>query len=217
MHIAVFGGSFNPIHYGHLRIAEEVLEGVGPDKVVFMPSCITPHKAGEELLDPLLRLEMLRIAIMGNPGLDASDIEIKRGGRSYTIDTVKELKGSPEDGKAPSISLIVGTDSFNEITTWCEYEELFTLASFIVVGRPGHPAKKPAEALPVELARKFWYDAPTESYRNSYGNSVVYPATTMMGISSSGIRERIGDNRSVRYLLPDAVIGFIREMGLYRA
>ena len=212
MHIAVLGGTFNPIHFGHLRAAEEVAEGLALDKVIFMPSSMPPHKPPRAVPAAELRLEMTRIALKGNPRFEVSDIEIRRGGRSYTFETVKELKA----GKELKLSLIVGADSFNEITSWCEYEELLKTTSFIVVSRPGYPVKKVAEVLPVELARKFWYDADAEAYVNSFGSSVTYFNTTPMDISSSGIREIIGRGLSARYLLDDAVLEFILKEGLYK-
>lgn len=214
MHMAIFGGTFNPIHFGHLRIAEEVLEDLGLDKAVFMPASVPPHKPEAPVTPPQARLEMLRLAIADNPNFEASDAEIKRGGRSFTIDTVRELREKgPKDIR---ISLIVGDDSFNNITTWCEYEALIESANFIVVPRPGYAMKKPAEALPVELARKFWYDSDTDSYMNSYGTAITYIQTTLMDISSSDIRRRVKEGLSVRYLMPEEVIGYIMKEGLYR-
>ncbi len=214
MHIALLGGTFNPIHFGHLRLAEEVAEGLNVDKVIFMPSSTPPHKPTGALPSAELRLEMTRIAIKGNPRFEASDIEIKRGGRSYTFETVKELKET--GGEDQELSLIVGADSFNEITSWCEYEELIKTANFIVVPRPGYATKKVAEVLPVELAKKFWYDADTGAYLNSFGSSLTYFNTTPMNISSSELREIIGRGGSVRYLLDDAVAEFIEANGLYK-
>ncbi len=212
MKVAVLGGTFNPVHYGHLRIAEEVREALGLDKVLFIPTFITPHKPEEGTAPPEARLEMVRLAVEGNPFFEASDVEIKRGGRSYTIETVKALMAA---GYA-DISLILGSDSFNDITTWCDYETLITLASFIVVERPGHAVKKPAEALPVELARKFWYDAEAGCYLNSFGKSLCYVPTTAIGISASGVREMVKGGLSVKYLVPEAVEGFIAAQGLYK-
>ncbi|MBI5888989.1 MAG: nicotinate-nucleotide adenylyltransferase [Deltaproteobacteria bacterium] len=213
MHIAVFGGSFNPIHFGHLRIAEEVREGFGPDKVIFMPAATPPHKPDEKQALAKDRLAMIKLAIADNPGFEASDMEMMRGGLSFTIDTVRELKKDDRDVK---VSLILGDDSFNGISTWCEYETLLEMAHFIVVPRPGYGAKKIGEALPVELARKFWYDGAAGSYRNSFGTSVTYFDTTLMAVSSSGIREKIKQGGSARYLLPEKVIRYIVENGLYR-
>lgn len=212
MHIALLGGTFNPIHYGHLRIAEEVAESRHVDKVVFMPTFITPHKLKESLTPPEDRLEMARLAIAGNQRFELSDIEIRRGGRSFTIDTVREFKLLGV-GK---VSLVVGADSFNEITTWYEYWALFEEASFIVVPRPCHEPRRPEEVLPVELAGKFWYDSEGAAYVNSAGNSIRYLDTILMDISSSEIRERLSKGRSARYLTPDAVIEYAVRKGLYR-
>jgi nicotinate-nucleotide adenylyltransferase len=157
---------------------------------------------------------MVRIALEDNPRFEVSDMEIRRGGRSYTFETVRELKEQgPKDLR---VSLITGSDSFNEITTWCEYEELVRIASFIVVPRPGHPIKKVAEVLPVELAKEFWYDSNTGSYVNSFGTSVTYFDTTPIGISSSDIRETIRRGGSARYLMDKGVLEFIAREGLYR-
>lgn len=211
--IAIFGGTFNPIHLGHLRVAEEVRETLGLDKVVFVPAYIPPHKVEDALMPASMRTEMIRLAISGNPGFELSDIEIKRGGRSFTIDTVRELKSKDPD---LSVSLIIGNDSFNDITTWCEYEDLFRLASFIVVHRPGYAIKKPAEVLPVELARKFWYDSDSERFVNSYGTTITYVPTTLYEISSSDIRRKAACGLSIRYLVPEALERYIIEKGLYR-
>ncbi len=179
-----------------------------------MPSSTPPHKPDRALPEAGLRLEMIELAIASNPRFEASDIEIRRGGRSYTFETVKELKDA--GGKELKLSLIVGADSFNEITSWCEYEELIMAVSFIVVPRPGYPVKKLGEVLPVELAKKFWYDADTGTYVNSFGSSVTYFNTTPMEISSSGIREIIERGGSARYLLDDAVYEFILKENLYK-
>lgn len=212
MRVAILGGTFNPIHYGHLRVAEEVREALSLDKAIFIPTFITPLKE-DEPISPGARLEMVRIAIKDNAYFEASDIEIRRGGQSFTIDTVRELKAGGKDLK---ISLVLGNDSFNAITTWCEYEELFKTTDIVVVERPGYPVKKPGEALPVELARKFWYDSDTGSFKNSYGNSLTYLSTTLLDISSSEIRRRVKEGGSTRYLLPDNVIEYIRKNGFYR-
>ncbi|MBI5599380.1 MAG: nicotinate (nicotinamide) nucleotide adenylyltransferase [Deltaproteobacteria bacterium] len=208
--IAILGGTFNPVHYGHLRCAEEVRESLGFKKAFFMPVSLSPHKEDLELASAGDRLEMVRLATAANPAFGVSDAEVKRGGRSYTIDTVRELK---KDGFSPT--LIVGSDSFNDITTWCEYEELFNEADFAVVPRPGHGVKKMAEAVPVELAKRFWYDTEYAAYVNSGGRRVTYMETTHLDISSSAIRERIRKGLSIRYLLPQAVEEFISAKGLY--
>jgi len=214
--LAILGGTFDPVHYGHLRVAEEVRESMGFDRVVFMPASVAPHKAPEDSAPADMRLEMLGLATADNPGFDVSDMEVRRGGRSFTIDTLREL-GAAEGGGGTDVSLILGNDAFNDITTWCEYERLFDLASFVVVARARHGAKKPAEALPVELAQEFWYDAGTESYLNSYGRSITYLATTIIDVSSTEIRRRVAAGGSIRYLVPGCVAGYIASHGLYAA
>lgn len=213
MRIAIMGGTFNPIHFGHLRIAEEVRETFGLDKALFIPTYQPPHKDNGSLISPEHRLLMVRLATKGNPFFETSDIEIKRGGRSYSIVTLKELH---EKFPKTDFSFIVGTDSFNDITTWCEYEELFKLANFIVIPRPGYAVKKIGEVLPVELARKFWYDAEKAVYLNDYGKFVAYMETTLFGISASGIRKLVKDGKSTRYLLPKEVEDYIAKNKLYR-
>jgi nicotinate-nucleotide adenylyltransferase len=211
MRIAVFGGTFNPVHYGHLRLAEEAREACGLDRVVFMPTFITPHKLTESLTPARVRFELVKSAVEDNPGFSVSDLEIRREGRSFTVDTVRELL--KEDTE---VFLILGSDSFNDIASWYEYEDLLRLASFIVAPRPNHPPKALEEVLPVELAAEFWYDSRVMGFVNSSGNSITYLDTTPIDISSSDIRERVRDGSSVRYLLPDSAIEFIRKEGLYR-
>ncbi len=232
MKIALFGGTFDPVHYGHLRLAEEVRMGLGFATVLFMPSATPPHKSRKEVTVVAARLEMLRVAVASNPHFEVSDIEVVRqsdeGACSYTVDTVRELmavhagsarKSGPESGAEPAeeadISLIVGADSFNEITTWCDYELLLELVSFVVVARPGYAVKKIGEVLPVVLARKFWYDSTIEGYRNETGRTITYLGNTLLDISSTRIREMIGAGVSVEYLLPPEVLEYIKREGLY--
>lgn len=213
MHIGIMGGTFNPIHIGHIRIAEEVRETFGLDKVFFIPTYTPPHKENGSLISSEHRFEMVKLAIQDNPSFEASDIEIKRGGRSYSVDTLRELhKKHPKT----DFSFIVGTDSFNDITTWCKYEELFKLTNFIVIPRPDYPVKKIGEVLPVELARKFRYDAERAVYANEHGKFVAYIETTLFGISASGIRNMVKEGKSTRYILPKGVEDYIAKNRLYR-
>jgi nicotinate-nucleotide adenylyltransferase len=204
---AIYGGTFDPVHYGHLRVAEEVR-----DRVVFMPASINPLKEDERSASANARLELIGLAIEGNPAFELSDMEIRRGGLSYTVETLREFKAAEDD----DLSLIIGSDSFNDIRMWCEFEEIFRLANLIVVPRPGVPAKKLAEALPVELARNFWYDASRGCYLSSFGTTVSYPGTTLMYVSSTEIRRMVSKGLSIRYLLPEAVREYILREGLYR-
>ncbi|HBO84517.1 MAG: nicotinate (nicotinamide) nucleotide adenylyltransferase [Deltaproteobacteria bacterium GWC2_42_11] len=222
MHTAIMGGTFNPIHLGHLRIAEEVKEYLDIsllnacrdiDKIIFIPSYLPPHKEDGSLISPNHRLEMVKLAVRDNPDFQASDVEIKRGGTSYSVKTLETLREEMPDTE---ISFIVGTDSFNEITIWCEYERLFELTNFIVVTRPGYPVKKIDEILPDRMACKFGYDAARNVYVHDNGKTVTYMATTLIDISASDIRKRVREGRSVRYLVPHDVEQYIMENRLYK-
>lgn len=213
MHIAIIGGTFNPIHYGHLRIAEEVREALSLDNVLFIPTFQPPHKDDGSIIPPEHRLEMVRLATRRNPFFEVSDMEIKRRGRSYSVETLRALR---KENPGFEWSFIIGTDSFNDIATWCEYEELFRLTNFVVVPRPGHPVKKIGEVLSVELTRGFWYDRNKGVYLNPSGRFVAYLETTRLDISASVIRRLVKEGRSIRYLLPQAVEEYIKREGLYR-
>ncbi|MFQ5586236.1 MAG: nicotinate-nucleotide adenylyltransferase [Thermodesulfobacteriota bacterium] len=213
MRIAVMGGTFNPIHYGHLRVAEEVRDLIKIDRVVFIPACHPPHKNDRSFIASEHRLSMVKLAIEDNHAFYVSDREIRRGGKSYSVETLREIHAE-EPGA--DIHFIVGADSFNEITTWHEYGELFTLANIIVVPRPGYPAKRVDEVLPVAEACKFWYDEARDIYPNDYGRFVQFVETTRMGISASRIRDMVKQGVSVRYLLPPTVGGYIEKEQLYR-
>ncbi len=208
--IAILGGTFNPIHYGHLRTAEEVRELCDLHSIFFVPVNIPPHKYTQRLVQAEHRTRMIELAIQDNPFFLLSDMETRRGGVSYTIDTVTELTE-----KGYRVSIVVGTDQFNTIATWHRYQELFRYADFVVVRRAGHTPRKIEECLPVELADKFWYDKTTDAYMNSFDHRVTYIDTTLLDISSSDIRRRIKQGLSVKYLLPPEVEEYIRVNRLY--
>lgn len=212
MHVALFGGTFNPIHYGHLRVAEEVREVIRAHKIVFIPTALTPHKAPQDITPAAIRLEMLELAISDNPGFEVSDIEVKRGGKSYTVDTVKSIQSAEKDIE---VSLIIGADSFNEIGTWHRVEELMGLVNLIIVRRAGHPLSELQEVMPVELAKKFWYDAEKSVHVSPEGRTITYLPTTLMGVSASQIRRLVAAGRSIRYLVPSVIERYIAEKGLY--
>ncbi|MFQ5329835.1 MAG: nicotinate-nucleotide adenylyltransferase [Thermodesulfobacteriota bacterium] len=213
MTVAIMGGTFNPVHYGHLRVAEEVRELLNVDKIIFIPAFNPPHKDDDSFISSEHRIEMVRLAIEDNPSFEVSDREIRRGGASYSVETLREM--ADEEG-GEEIHFIVGADSFNEITTWHKYKEIFTLANIIVVPRPGYRFKRVEEALPVAEARSFWYDEARDIYSNKYGRFVKFMETTPMGISSSTIREVVKRGGSTRYLIPPAVEGYIEREHLYR-
>ena len=140
MRIGIIGGTFNPIHYGHLVSASEVCNKFKLDKVIFIPSALNPLKNTSNLADAHHRLKMIKLATAGNPLFEASDIEIKRGGASYTIDTIKAFV--KKYGKDVNIYFIIGADAFLEINSWASPDELLKMCKFIVTTRPGYDVKK---------------------------------------------------------------------------
>lgn len=193
MPLALFGGSFNPPHLGHLAVAEACADAAGLDRVIWMPAATAPHKQD----DPTLasaddRLAMVRLAIEGNPRFEVSDFEIQRGGVSYTLTTVRQLAEIyPRD----DLALILGGDSLNYFPSWRNPRAILELARLIVYQRPGSEL---AEAPDWVLER----------------TTVVEGAP--LHLSSTRIRDRIANGRTVRYLIPDAVRQFVSEKGLYR-
>lgn len=197
MKIAILGGTFNPVHTGHLRVAENALASAGLDRVILVPCGTPPHKNAGELAGGSHRLAMLRLAIAGNPRLETSDCEIVRGGVSYSVDTVAELRRrSPDD----RFSLIVGSDNFHEIGTWRRFGELVTLCDFLVIERPGCPLRLPPASVPaaqLPLLRFEVFQGPT------------------VEIASSGIRDRIREGKNVSPWLAPSVYDYIRQHHLY--
>jgi nicotinate-nucleotide adenylyltransferase len=213
--IGILGGTFNPVHYGHLAAAEEVRDRLKLDRVLFIPAFLPPHK-NEELPSAVQRLEMVRLAVAGNPHCSVSDMEIKRGGRSYTIDTIGELKD-----KYPGTELyfLLGIDSFLEIRTWRDWERLLSLCVFVVLSREGHQfadltALGFLDASPDDLVSLD--DRRREEVRIAAGGRViVLERIPFYEISSTDIRQRVRQRRSIKYCLPDPVEHYIIENKLY--
>lgn len=191
---AVFGGVFDPIHFGHLFAAEAARRALGAPGVLFVPSGSAPHKEDEHIAAPRHRLEMVRRAVAGNEHFAVSDLETRREGPSYTVDTLRELGATP----ASPLPLILGVDAFVLIRTWMRWAEVLELSRLVIVSRPGH-----SDAEARELARELG----------------VRPAAWIeplgVAVSSTEIRERLRAGLPVRYLVPDEVLGYIAEQGLY--
>ena len=212
MKTGILGGTFNPVHNAHLRIAEEARDMFGLERVIFIPAATPPHKPTVGELTFTDRLEMVRLATADNPYFSVSDMEAVRGGRSYSIDTLRKLKQDfPED----ELYFIVGADSFNDISTWREYASIFTLCNVVCVQRPGSTIKSLAMALPVAMAGDFCYDAAAKRLTHSSGHGVYALDGVLLDISSSHIRHLVRGGHSIRYLVPDAVEQYIKEQRLY--
>lgn len=220
MRIGLFGGTFDPIHFGHLRAALEVKEGFGLDRVFLIPAAIPPHKTREGVAPAADRLHLIELAIAGEPGLTASDVEIRREGPSYTIDTVRHFHREVPDGS--EIFLIVGRDAFLEIDTWKSYRELLSLVTVIVISRPhgdGPTADRRGDELADFLRRRVSGDiaasGPPVRFSGSGIREVCLFAVTALDISSSRIRSLVRAGRSIRFLSPAAVCDCIQSKGLY--
>lgn len=210
--VGLFGGTFNPIHLGHLRGAEEIREAFHLDEIVFIPSALPPHKAAEEIIDAKHRLEMVKLAIASNPYFSISDIELSRPGKSYTIDTLRYFRARCED----TLFFILGGDAFVEIETWKEFQNLFTLCHFIVMARPGFWKTPVAAQLPGSLTSAFQYDLETKVWVHLSGYHLKFREISFLDISSTKVRELVESGESVRYLIPSETEAYILEHGLYR-
>jgi len=213
--IGLFGGTFNPIHLGHLRSAEEICESFELNRVIFIPASDPPHKDKGDILPARLRAEMVRLAIADNSRFAFSEVELRRPGKSYSVETIAHFR--QEFGPETQLYFILGLDAFLEISTWKEYAALFALCHFIVMTRPGFEKNFIPEHLPVEMAKDFCYDPQRDGYAHPSGFFIFPKEITALDISSTKIRENIRKRRTVKYLLPEPVETFISEHNLYRA
>ena len=214
MKTGILGGTFNPIHLAHLRIAEEVREACRLDEVLFIPAATPPHKPAPPATAFADRIAMVRAAIAGNPHFRVSDLEAHRSGKSFSVDTLELLRQADPQGER---YFIVGLDSFRDIATWKDYARLFELAHLVVTARPGVDLPDPLAALPVAVQKDFCYDAAPKKLRHRSGNAVIFLEETRLDISSTRIRHKVASGASIRYLVPPAVADYIVAHGLYRA
>lgn len=211
MRIGLLGGTFDPIHLGHLRTALEVGEAFGLSRVYLIPAGVPPHKTGEPVSAFQDRVAMTRAAIQGAELLDVLDLEGSRPGRSYSVETLKELR--THFGEEADLHFLIGVDAFLEIRTWKDYRSLFGLARFIVNERPGFemgripPLLESLGLVPTREAGRF---------SGTSGASVALFAPTRLEISSRRIREAVAGGASIRYLVPEPVREYIEDRGLYR-
>ena len=208
MRLGIFGGTFNPVHLGHLRVAEEVRTILGLEKIIFVPSYFPPHK---NLADNVLgdkRLEIVRIAIDGNPYFELSSFEVDSGGNSYSIRTIEHIRRTYNT----TPYFILGQDAFNDILTWFEKDRLFGLTHFAVMSRP-HIERPLLEEVIGEHAAH--YHATEKGFINDDGKQIVFVDVTPLDISSSTIRTMCKTGKSIRYLVPEEVEEYIREERMY--
>ncbi len=210
----IFGGTFNPVHYGHLRVAEEVREAFGLDRVYLVPSARPPHKGAAGLAPAEQRLAMVRRAVRGNPGLYGCAYECRKPGPSYSVETLAWFR---RRHPASELFFILGWDAWLDIDSWHDCRELFALANFIVISRSGHQPwleANPTELFPFALKDVFCYEN-RSCYQAGSGRKLYFFAASRLDISASRIRCEAAAGRSLRYLLPASVIGYINKYRLY--
>lgn len=208
--VGLFGGSFDPVHLGHLRIAEEVRDHLGLEKVFFIPTAVQPLKRGADALGGDERLTMIRMSIRGNRFFRASPVEVRRGGVSYSIDTVKSYSRRFEN-----LYFLVGADAFAEMKLWKDYGELFRYVNFAVMVRPNHQVTNLVDLLPKDIRQEV-VQVDSATYEHKSGKRIFLFGITQLDISSTTIRSLVKEGRSIRYLVSDPVERFIRQRGLYK-
>lgn len=209
--VGLFGGTFNPIHFGHLRGVEEIRESFGLREVIFIPAAMPPHKAAASVLEARHRLEMVKRATYSNPYFSTTDIELQRHGKSYSIDTIRYLLGKYTE----DLYFILGGDAFGEIETWKEFQQLFSLCNFIVMIRPESQTTLLNGQLQQTLMSVFRYEPEIKAWTHASGHTLYFKEIAYLDISSTQIRELIGKGRSVRYLIPAEVEAYIAQHKLY--
>ena len=212
--VGIFGGTFDPIHYGHLRVAEEIVETVGLQKMYFVPAGM-PRLRYSPVASSQHRVEIVRLAIQKNPDFVLDKREIYRDGVSYSIDTVREFK--QEFGEEVRLCFILGADAFIKLPEWNNWKELFNLCHFIVSSRPGYSLTLIKELLSKELREECsqrWVSN-TESLKKDTSGLIFIASTTMLDISATSIRAHIAAGRSVRHLVPSVTVNYISENKLY--
>jgi nicotinate-nucleotide adenylyltransferase len=208
MRLGIFGGTFNPVHIGHLRACEEVREGLDLDRIVFVPSSLPPHKDLDGGVEGARRLEIVRLSLKDNPHFEVSSFEVERPGSSYSIRTIEHMRTLY--GCTPHF--ILGRDAFNEISTWYEAPRLFDLAHFVVMSRPDAPRRPLEDALGPSAAR---FRQTGRGFINELGNEIVFVDVTPYAVSSSRIRDLCRQGKSIRYLVAGEAHAYITRERIY--
>ena len=196
--IAIIGGAFDPVHFGHLAAAQTVYENFDVEKVVLMPLGDAPHKDVSKT-PARQRYEMVREAVRDNPAFAVSDMEVKRSGKTYTVDTVREIK---DINPQIDIYFVMGADELEAIDSWKSPDILFSLCRVIAVSRPGYNTQKLVEKI--------------GEVKEKYGGEASFLEVPSLDISSSDLRNRIKTGRSVKYLIPREAEEYIEKHDLYK-
>jgi nicotinate-nucleotide adenylyltransferase len=213
--IGLFGGTFDPIHLGHLRAAAEVRRLTGLDRILFVPSYIPPHKAAGGAASPADRLRMVELACRRRAGFEASPLEVEARGKSYSIRTLRQVRAMSPRAR---LFFIVGVDAFLDIGTWHEYRKVLAECVFLVIGRPGFDLERARDVLDGRLRKVTGplAEAGSLSGRVPPRFRVILVPIRALDVSSTGVRERVRRGASLEGLVPGAVAAYIRQHQLYR-
>ena len=211
--VGVLGGSFNPIHYGHLLLADEVLETLDLDRLLFVPAASPPHKPASQLAPAADRCEMVRLAIADHPKFAVSDLELQRPGPSYTVDTLEALAAGGDE-----LFYVVGSETFLDLLTWREPRRVAKLARLVVIPRAGSPfdvESAAAQKVLRDIGVEGGFVTDLRAGVPSRGVLIVH--ATSLPLSASELRRRVRAGQSVAFRMPPAAIAYVRAPGLYRA
>jgi nicotinate-nucleotide adenylyltransferase len=213
LRLGILGGTFDPIHLGHLRTAEEIGQELRLEKVYLIPSALPPHKTGDPVTPFHQRLAMARLAVSDSPLLEVLDLEGRRTGFSYSIETLKEFNTlfSPD----PELFFIIGVDAFLEIKSWKEYQNLFDYAHFVIIQRPGFQPED-LKPLLLDLGSEVKETLEPNFITLPSGKTLIFMVPTLMDISSTRVRGMVAEGKSIRFLVPESVMQLIMEKKLYR-
>jgi nicotinate-nucleotide adenylyltransferase len=211
--VGVMGGTFDPVHLGHLRVAEEAVEALQLDTLLFVPAAVPPHKSGDRILPFEHRWQMLRLATEQHPWFKVADIERRLPGKSYTVVTLQELSKAYAGGV--QLFFMAGLDAFLEMDTWWHFHDLFQLAHMVVLRRPGYDETALLGFLKERVSSLYHYSAADACYRHPRLLPVHYLNNTWLDISSTHIRQLAKEGKSVRYLVLAEVMHYIHANRLY--
>jgi nicotinate-nucleotide adenylyltransferase len=210
----LFGGTFDPIHIGHLRCASEIMELFDLNRIIFIPAARPPHKLNAAITPFYHREQMIRLAIEGNPDFSFSDVENQREKTSYSVETVEYILDKYRLEKI-ELYFILGQDAFHAIRTWKEWERLLLMCHFAVMTRPGCDWRGLDEIIGAEFASRFRYDEDVRGFRGPTDHMIYFREVTFLDIASSNIRMRAKKRKDIHYLVTDEVRRYIVKNALY--
>ena len=220
MRLGLFGGTFDPIHIGHLRAALEVKQGFDLDQIVIIPAAVPPHKKGHQVTEAADRLKMVELGVRDYSGFSVSDAELQRDGPSYSIDTIDHFKAA--SAKDSDIFFISGLDAFLEIDTWKSYKELLRQIAFIVIARPMFDCEdntsrwtRLEDFIKNKISSDYQFSESSACFVQSGAKPIYTFDVTSLDISSTRIRELVKTGQPITYLVPESVEKYVKNRGLY--